>query len=99
MARIENSLSTTPRKKKISTSNTSVNSVLTPTNINLPSKINVDDNTIQLTSDNKSHSLSTYSKSPQNEDNASIYRTSKDITREMDALKNALKDKESLINR
>lgn len=99
MARIENSLSTTPRKKKMSTSNTSVNSALTPTNINLTNKINADDNAVQLINDNKSNSLSAFSKSPQNEDNTSIYRTSKDIAREMDALKNALKDKEHVINR
>ncbi|XP_065200839.1 uncharacterized protein sprt [Planococcus citri] len=96
MARIENSLSTTPRKKKISTSNTSVNSTLTTANINLS---NVDDdNILQLPKDSTVNSFSAYSKSPQKNDSTSIYHTSKDIAREMDALKNALKDKEHVID-
>lgn len=103
MARIENSLSTTPRKKKISTSNGSITSVLIgATNANLSNIINGDDCLNQTNVESKSNSLrsiSTYSKLSLNGSNTPVYRTSADLAREMDTLKNTLKDKENVIDR
>lgn len=102
MARIENSLSMTPRKKKISSSNSSITSALVTTNANLSSLVNVEENLNHITNESKSNSLksvSAYSRLSQNGTVTPIYKTSRDIAREMDALKNALKDKENVIDR
>ncbi|XKL68387.1 hypothetical protein PGB90_003878 [Kerria lacca] len=102
MARIENSLSTTPRKKKISSSNGSITSALVTVNASL-SKTNVTECNQSMFCDSKSNSLQTTITLPKisdcNNSNTLIYKTSKDIAREMETLKKALRDKENVIDK
>lgn len=104
MARIENSLSNTPRKKKLSTSNGSITTTLINANANPNSISNLDEISIhnQFSPESKSNSLKslpTCARISQNGNGTLIYKTSKDITREMEALKTALKDKEAVIDK
>jgi hypothetical protein len=101
MARIENSLSTTPRKKKISSSNNSISSALIASNTNLTDVCHTP--VYDSRSTNSLKSVSTFPKISSSinggANNALIYKTSKDIAREMEALKNALRDKENVIDK
>lgn len=102
MARIENSLSTTPRKKKISSSNSSITSALaTATSVSLLANNSIDycQTPLSECKSNSLRSISTFPKISDGGNSMLIYKTSRDIAREMEALKNALRDKENVIDK
>lgn len=84
----------------MSSSNNSITSAIT-SNTNL-SLSGLTENIHSSLYDSKSSTLkplSPYPKIPANGNNTLIYKTSRDIAREMEALKNALRDKENVIDK